>query len=452
MSNDAGRGPGDPDETPGENPFKGTPFEQIFGSFGAGMPGLGGLDLSGLMGQMQALMQPYDGPVNWPLATDIARRTCAQEPDPTPDSRMQARVADAFRLADHWLDDTTTLPSGITTTAAWSRADWITQTTDVWRVLVEPVAEHVVGAMGNAIPEEARAMAGPLIGIIGKAGGAMFGQQVGQAIGGLAGEVLTASDIGLPLGPVGKAALLPHNIAQFAEGLDVTEDDVLLYLALREAAHQRLFAHVPWLREHLISAVEAFGRGVTIDVSGIEESLGRLDPTNPEAIQEAINGGLFEPKKTPAQEAALTRLETTLALVEGWVDEVVGQATAERMPAAAKLQEAIRRRRAAGGPAEETFAALVGLELRPRRLRDASALWGSLRSRQGHEARDAVWAHPDLLPTSADLDDPLGFREDMALEEITDEAFDQALAELLDSESDGDQTDTGDEPDSGDQG
>jgi putative hydrolase len=208
-----------------------------------------------------------------------------------------------------------------------------------------------------------------------------------------------------------------------------------------------LFAHVPWLRDHLISAVEDFGRGVTIDVSGIEESLGQIDPTNPEAIQEAINGGLFEPKQTPAQQAALVRLETTLALVEGWVDEVVGQATAQRMPAAAKLQEAIRRRRAAGGPAEETFAALVGLELRPRRLRDASALWGSLRSRQGHEARDAVWAHPDLLPTAEDLDDPLGFREDMALDEITDEAFDQAIAELLDSESPAD--DTGDE--SGDQ-
>src|SRR4051812_18958581 len=438
MSNDAGNGPGDPEDNAednaGENPFKGTPFEQIFSSFGSGgMPDLGGMDLSALMGQMQSLMAPYDGPVNWQLATDIARRTSAQEPDPSPDRNAQTRVADAFRLADHWLDGTTALPSGISTTAAWSRADWIEETTGVWRVLVEPVAEHVVGAMGNALPEEARAMAGPLIGMIGKAGGAMFGQQVGQALGGLAGEVLTASDIGLPLGPAGKAALLPHNIAKFAEGLDVTSDDVLLYLALREAAHQRLFTHVPWLREHLISAVEDFGRGVTIDVSGIEESLGQLDPSNPGAIQDAINGGLFEPKKTPAQEAALERLETTLALVEGWVDEVVGEATGQRMPDAAKLQEAIRRRRAAGGPAEETFAALVGLELRPRRLRDASALWGSLRSRHGTEARDAVWAHPDLLPTPADLDDPLGFREDMPeVSELSDADFDRALADLLD--------------------
>jgi putative hydrolase len=433
---------------PDDNPFKGTPFEQIFNALGGsgGLPGLGGQgggqggmpDLSALMGQMQAMMAPYDGPVNWNLATDIARRTSAQEPDPSPDRGDQTRVADAIRLADHWLDDVTVLPSGISSTAAWSRAEWIEQTTDVWRVLVEPVAEHVVAAMGNAMPEEAKAMAGPLIGMIGKAGGAMFGSQVGAALGGLAGEVLTASDIGLPLGPAGKAALLPHNIAEFADGLDVSDDDVLLYLSLREAAHQRLFAHVPWLRQHLISAVEDFGRGVTIDISGIESAMGQLDPSNMEAIQEALQGGLFEPQQTPEQKAALVRLETTLALVEGWVDEVVGQATAERMPAAAKMQEAIRRRRAAGGPAEETFAALVGLELRPRRLRDASTLWGSLRSRQGQEARDAVWAHPDLLPTAADLDDPLGFREDLPeVAEMSDEDFDQAIGRLLDRETGG---------------
>lgn len=429
MSNDAGDGPA---EEPENNPFKGTPFEGMFGA--GGVPNLNGIDLGALMGQLQSLMQPYDGPVNWQLATDIARRTAAAEPDPSPDRGAQTRVADALRLADHWLDETTTLPSGVTTTAAWSRADWIEETTAVWRVLVEPVAEHIVGAMGNAIPEEARAMAGPLIGMIGQAGGAMFGSQVGQALGGLSGDVLTASDIGLPLGPTGKAALLPHNVAEFAAGLDVSEDDVMLYLALREAAHQRLFAHVPWLRAHLIAAVEDFGRGVTIDVSGIEQSLSTLDPTNPDAITEAINSGLFEPKQQPSQTAALARLETTLALVEGWVDEVVGLAAGERMPSAGKLQEAIRRRRAAGGPAEETFAALVGLELRPRRLRDASALWGSLRSRQGIDARDAVWAHPDLLPTAEDLDDPLGFREDLGtVETLTDDAFDQALADLLDA-------------------
>lgn len=428
-----------PDKDP-DNPFKGTPFEQLFGSLagGGGMP-----DLSGILNQVQAMMQPFDGPVNWELARDTARKSVATSPDPSPGARERDQVADAVRLADHWLDDATTFPSGVRTTPVWSRAEWVEQTLPVWKVLVEPVAEHVTSAMGNALPEEAKAMAGPLLGMLSQAGGVMFGGQVGQALGGLAGEVLTGSDIGLPLGPEGAAVLLPTNVRAFAEGLDVSEDDVVLYLALREAAHQRLFAHVPWLRAHLISAVEEYGRGVTLDISRIEESMREIDPMNPQAMQEALEGGLFEPEKTPAQQAALAKLETTLALVEGWVDEVVGQATAERMPAAGRLQEAMRRRRAGGGPAEQAFGALVGLELRPRRLRDASTLWGSLRTRQGLEARDGVWMHPDLLPTAADLDDPLGFREGAeAPTSLSDDEFDAELAKLL----------GGDQPDAGESG
>jgi len=267
-----------------------------------------------------------------------------------------------------------------------------------------------------------------------QAGGAMFGSQVGQALGGLAAEVLSSTDIGLPLGPQGKAALLPTNVAAFGDGLDVPAEDVLLYLSLREAAHHRLFAHVPWLRSHVLSAVEEYGRGTKIDIGKIESAMSGIDPTNPAAMKEALEGGLFEPEKTPAQQAALTRLETMLALIEGWVDDVVQLATAERMPSAPKLAEVIRRRRAAGGPAEDTFATLVGLELRPRRLRDAATLWGSYRSRNDISARDAVWSHPDLMPGPADLDDPLGFGEKKTSGEgeLSEADFDAAIAQLLD--------------------
>ena len=401
-------------------------------------------DLTALFSQIQSLMKPHDGPVNWDVAIDMARKQAAQVPDPSVTEKQKDAVADAVRLADHWLDSATAFPSGVTTTAAWSRAEWIVGTTDVWKVLVEPVAAQATQALGNALPEEARAMAGPLLGMLSQATGAMVASQVGSALGGLAGEVLTASDIGLPLGPTGTAALVPSNVTAFADGLDVSNDDVLLYLALREAAHQRLFAHVPWLRDHLIGSVRDYASGIEINTGAIEEQLRGIDASNPAAMQEAFEGGLFDLQSSPAQQAALSRLEVTLALVEGWVDEVVGQATAERMPAATKLQEAVRRRRAAGGPAEQTFASLVGLELRPRRLRDASTLWGSLRTRQGTEARDGVWMHPDLLPTAEDLDDPLGFREDAAAPgELSEEEFDAGLADLLD----GRLGDAPDEPD-----
>jgi hypothetical protein len=51
----------------------------------------------------------------------------------------------------------------------------------------------------------------------------------------------------------------------------------------------------------------------------------------------------------------------------------------------------------------------VGLELRPRRLRDASTVWGAMAQQHGASERDRLWSHPDLLPTSEDLDEPLDF-------------------------------------------
>jgi putative hydrolase len=147
-----------------------------------------------------------------------------------------------------------------------------------------------------------------------------------------------------------------------------------------------------------------------VDAAALREAMPQIDPANPEALNEALSGAaVFQPEDTEEQKAALARLETMLALVEGWVATVVEDAASDRLPQAGALAEAIRRRRATGGPAERTFATLVGLELRPRRLREAAAIWRGLTSARGVDGRDAVWAHPDLLPTASDFDDPDGF-------------------------------------------
>ncbi len=386
--------------------------------FGFGKPGGGDDDPNDMSSQMplfaelQKLLSWSGGPVNWDLAKQLAVSNMSGNAGVTPADR--SAVAEALRLADMWLDDVTDLPSGVTAIESWTRLEWLTRTLPVWQQLCDPVASRVTAAMSNAIPQEQLQMFGtdsPLAGIMNQVGGLMFGAQVGQGLGGLAQEVLAATDVGVPLGPEGVAALVPENVESFRAGLDRPADEVRLYLALREAAHHRLFGHVPWLRQRLLEAVESYASGISIDMSAIEEAMRGIDPMNPESMQQALSGGLFTPEHTEQQAAALRRLETLLALVEGWVDTVVGAAAGERMGGADALREAFRRRRASGGPAEQTFATLVGLELRPRRLRDAATLWWAVTEKRGVSGRDAIWAHPDLLPTSADLDDPLGFGE-----------------------------------------
>ncbi|WP_375425294.1 zinc-dependent metalloprotease [uncultured Friedmanniella sp.] len=436
-----------------------NPFEALFGAMG------GGGDMNALVQQLQSAFsmlgggaggggglfgqgapEPGSG-VNWEVTKNTARSTVASlGPDPTPSGAQQRALGEAVSIAEVWLDEATTFPRVTTTVAAWSRAEWIENTMPTWRRLVEPVATHIADAMGNALTlggEEAGSLPGMagmeqmLRPMLRSSGASMFGLQLGQGLGQLAAEVVGVTDIGLPLNEPGHVALLPTNVAAFGEGLEQSGTDVTLYLALRECARQRLFASATWLREQMLVLVEQYAQGITIDTSALEQAVGQIDPNNLEELGATLEGGLFEPQKTPEQLATLERLETMLALVEGWVDEVVTQATAKWVPAAAALAETVRRARASGGPAEATFATLVGLELRPRRMRDAANLWAAVRESRGVEGRDAVWAHPDLLPTSAGLDDPLGFVAGEGPQTATDDEFDAALAELLDGESGG---------------
>jgi uncharacterized protein (DUF2342 family) len=90
----------------------------------------------------------------------------------------------------------------------------------------------------------------------------------------------------------------------------------------------------------------------------------------------------------------------------------------------------VRRKRSAGGPAEKTFLTLIGLELRPRKLREASALWNAITDEVGTKKRDSIWSHPDLLPTNEDIENPKPLIQKLR-SQGTDDAMDVALRDLL---------------------
>ena len=398
-------------------------------------------------------------PFNLELATDVARKTVAAQGDSSVGDAARRQIEEAVHIAGLWLDAVTdmTAPNGLV--HAWSRAEWVDRTMPMWRRLVEPVAEGVSAAVVAALRsqmgqlgagDEPVAIPGVPSGIspdalvsqmepiLARMSGSMFGAQVGQAVGTLAGDLVSGTDVGLPLVPDHGIAMLPANIGAFAEGLEVDLVEVRLYLAVREAARVRLFAEVAWLGPQLVAAVQSYARDISIDTEGIESALQSIDPADPEAMQSALSSSLFAPEPSPAQRSALTQLETYLALVEGWVDVVADRATRSHLPHTAALGEAVRRQRASGGAAEQVFSQLVGLELRPRRLRDAANLWAALESKGGAAARDGAWAHPDVAPTAADLDDPLGFVDRFTSRDTRDE-MDAALDALL---SEGDPNNT----------
>jgi len=374
-----------------------------------------GINGPGFTGSTEAL------PKN--IVRDTAKKfTTAQGSSPIGANDV-AEVEQAFSIAELWLDEATFFPQSPNVgNVALARTDWVDTTLEGWQTSVEPLAIGLSSAIGELLnqasfgEDEAQSEEQPQMQIpIGMISallnsfiGSLIATQLGQAIGGLAGKVTGVHDVGLPLVDSAFPTLVPQNIKEWATDLDIPMDEVRIFHALREAAVARLFAHNPWLVSYIRTAITDYGKGINIDMEAIQEQAQRamesgngFDPSNPESFTIALNDGIFTPQESPAQRAALTKLETVLALIDGWSEEVVTLAAGDRLPNIAALQETLRRRRATSAPAQQLFSSLLGLQVSPRLTREATVFWKQVREMKSIESRDRIWS--GILPTSDDL-------------------------------------------------
>ena len=265
------------------------------------------------------------------------------------------------------------------------------------------------------MPEEVRGTLGPLEGVFRKVNSMNFGSQLGRTLGEMAKDVVLATQWGMPLAKGTTAAIATGHLKSMSDKLGAEERDTLIYLAAREAAHHRLFQHVPWLTERLILDVKEFAAGLTLDNSAMDEATSEFNPemlNDPAALQDMIGrlqGQDLTPKVVSSNDQARERLETSLSLVEGWVDYVVGDALSARMPNAAMLGAAWSSFRNNGSPAMDGLTEAVGISLTAPKANEAAELWRRLGEAVGNERRDSVWNHPDFLPVAKDLDNPAEF-------------------------------------------
>ncbi len=414
----------DPDSTGDDRDDERSPeheFREMLDAFLAGQTDIDPAALAGAAGLpadpavlqqifsrlRDAMAHEGDG-IDWSLAEQQAGTIAGQKSVVSlPEER--AALEQALSIAELWVDEATDLPRSALEPRLMSRQEWAAATLPVWSQIAEPVAVSIGDALSGALAAAAGDGIADVVpqatSMMRKVAGALFSMQLGQVVGQLSGEVVSGGDIGIPLLSDGQPAMVSQNAMAFGQGLDVPTDQVEIWLAVRELAHARLFRHSRWQRLQFITGVTDYARGIEIDTDALERVAAELDPSDPSSLREALQSGALIPPRTEAQRAALERLETSLALVEGWVDVVTADATS-RLPSANALAETVRRRRASGGPAEQALAALVGLELRPRRLREAAAMWRAVTDAVGTERRDALWSHPDLVPTATEIDDP----------------------------------------------
>lgn len=393
--------------------------------------------IQSLLSQLQAAISKGEtqtvGGVNWTVASQQAI-AAAREGSITTGERSKTALLEATRIANLWLDEATSLSALASDPKFVSREVWVQDALPLFQELAGPIAERVANALTENLqqnlPSELEGLAGGAQGIMRSAGGALFAMQLGSALGKLSHEVITGGDIGLPFYAEARAAFITQNLDQFIDENSLDESQAKIYLSVRELAHARLFRHSRWLREAVIAQLTNYAAGITIDGEAMSELATSITPENAEALKVALESGALLSERTADQIAALESIEMLLALIEGWV-EVVTENSTKLLPAALALNEVLRRRRATSSPAESTFATLVGLELQPRRTREAAEFWRVVTKELGVEKRDAIWDHPDLLPSSGDIENVDGYLKRIRGGE---DSIDQALRDLLGDE------------------
>lgn len=345
-------------------------------------------------------------------------------------------VDNACEIADLWLNEATVFPATQSKTSprAVSRLDWADITLKGWHTTMEPLAIGLSSAISALLAQASQEGSdnsdggegfgagganprGAITGLLRTFIGSLLATQLGASIGALSASATGAHDVGLPLLAPATPLLIPENIEKWSADLEIPKSEIYLFHALREAAIARLFEHNPWIVSYMRSAIADYGRGIRIDMEAIqrqaEEAMANFNPSqmNPESGDNsftiALNNGIFTPEETPAQRAALSKLETALALVDGWADEVTALAAGERLPALTQLREMHRRQRATNAPSQQLFKSLLGLEVTPKLAREASAFWQKIREVKDISARDQIWS--GILPNAAELLEPERF-------------------------------------------
>jgi len=381
-------------------------------------PGAAGFPMAGFpMSGLGALFGGSQEALPIAPVRDTAKKFIASQGSQPLGTNDVTAVNNACEIADIWLNEATDFPATQSSaTRAISRLDWVDETIPGWQATMEPLAtglstaiskllDEAIASQGSEYEESlSAAPVGAIAGLLRSFIGTMIATQLGQAIGAIASTATGAHDVGLPILQPARSLLIPENIEKWGADTEIAKSEIYLFHAIREGAVARLFGHNPWIVSYIRSAIVEYGAGIRIDLEAIqrqaEEAMQDMG-TGEQSFTISLDSGIFTPEETPSQRAALEKLETVLALVDGWADDVTTLAAGDRIPSITALRELHRRKRATSAPAQQLFKTMLGLEVSPKLAREASAFWSRVREVRDVSARDQLWS--GILPSATEL-------------------------------------------------
>lgn len=428
-----------------QNPFGGIPF------FG---------DLAKLIGQQ--------GPVAWDPATQLALAIATDgKPEQNVDPLERIRFEQLARVAEVHVNGTTGLsitPGGnLATIEPVTRSQWVIRTIEAYRPRFEALAaqisvdpsddtsspdappatdfsrseppvpglEDLVG-LGDELSQfdtptdmpgasEHPSRLDPdgfeedvtdswLSGMLNLLSPMLLGMTAGSLVGHLSRLNFGTYDLPLPRPVGGSIMVIPGTITEFEKEWDLDGDALRLALCVHELTFHAVLG-IPHVRARLDDLLAAFSAGFRPDPDALERRLGELDPSSPDGLA-AFQQILGDPEilvgagSSPIQQERRTQIDALVAVIIGYVDQVMDTIGGHLIESYPRISEALRRRRVTESDADRFTARLFGLELGQDLCDRGTAFAGGVIERAGADALNRLWAVPGNLPTVAEIDAP----------------------------------------------
>lgn len=341
--------------------------------------------------------------VDWQLAARTAKALAPAPPTVEP-GEAQAAVAQLradVEIAAQHVAELTRLhePPVRALTRVVDRDGWIDVNTAGMASVMNRVSDKL--ANGTEIGKLTQAI-----------GARATGVQAGALIAFLSGKVLGQFEFFAR--PEGQLLLVAPNIVSVERSLRVNPADFRLWVCLHEVTHRVQFTAVPWMREHLVSEIDALTDELDADPEVLRARLkeavrsirDRSSSTHDDE-SETDRGSLLSVLATPEQRAILDRLTAFMSLVEGHAEYVMNAVSADVIPSQKTIERRFgARRRKGGNPLDRMVRKLLGLDAKTRQYIEGSAFVRAVVDQVGIDAFNAVWSSRDTLPTKAEIAAP----------------------------------------------
>jgi coenzyme F420 biosynthesis associated uncharacterized protein len=290
--------------------------------------------------------------------------------------------------------------------AVVDRPGWIRANVDGFRVVLDPLAQHLAehgGPTGGSV--------------ISAVGSRVTGMQAGLILAYLAGRVLGQYELFLPPdpdasaqdAPAGRLTLVAPNIVMIERELGVDPSDFRRWVCLHEETHRTQFTSVPWLRPYVQEQMTAFLLASDLDPASILDRLRAAADAVGGAVGGRGGGSLIEAIQSPRQREILERLTSVMTLVEGHGDYVMDAVGPSVVPSVAQIRARFSARRGSSGRIEQALRRILGIDLKMKQYEQGSRFVKQVVEEAGMATFNKVWTSPETLPTPNEITDPLAW-------------------------------------------